>query len=494
MIVALLACVGPDAWDADRLEGKPQPHAIDSGEPDTADTVGTTDSVDSSVPIDTDTGTPVDTQVEPDACAPLAASGDAATNVANLNACLADRGRVDLGSAVFPIDSGIALPAGTSLTGTGGTLQLTAETTNFVLTTNGGNTVRGVRLDGNAHVWDVNGSVLHITGSNSTVSDVWIGDSTGGASSRHTCGVYVIDTAASNNTLSNVEITGTFYGAIFVAGLDSAHPNTITTSTIHETWCDGVTFAGYGELTDSTLYHSGVDCDNGPIPGASVYGLTNHAGAYIARNTMYDDCGNIVDLDDVQGFILEDNVVYDPGYQWEGWAPWCSGSSMAIIDSSYLTIQDNVVENNNRTQNRLSVGGDPNGVFSGSGMYGDAPAGGETIVAFWLGQRPASAGAVVGSTIAGNQLRAACSADCTGVGYFVSRGTGYDSAGGWSASTTNYFTENDPVGSNVGSTRCGGNWYAANSTCTEATTDADCNLDDYQHTYDWSRNDGCYGY
>ena len=50
----------------------------------------------------------------------------------------------------------------------------------------------------------------------------------------------------------------------------------------------------------------------------------------------------------------------------------------------------------------------------------------------------------------------------------------------------------DPYGSNVGSRRCGGNWYAANSSCEESASDADCNTDDWQHDGDWARNDGCY--
>lgn len=424
-----------------------------------------------------------------DVCAPLAPSSDPSANRANLTACLAE-GAVDLGGGTFEIDQGITLPVGARLTGSG-TLRLVASSTNHVLMVTGDNVVNGVRLDGNGLVQDANGSVLHVTGSGSTLSQLWIGDSTGGSSTEHIAGVYFIDDASTDNVLSGSEITGTFYGVIFVAGLEASEVNTVSSTTIHETWCDGVTFAGYGELTDSTLSHSGADCDNGPIPGASVYGLDNDAGARIARNTMSDDCGNVIDLDHVANFVIEDNVVEGPGYQWEGWAPWCGGgAAIAIIDSSSLTITGNVAENDDRPQNRLDVGGDPNGIFGGD--YADAPAGGATIVAFWLAERPANAGLVTGSTISGNEFRAACGSGCSGLGYYTSRGTGYDASGGWNASTTNYFTANDPYGSNVGSRRCGGNWYAANSSCAESASDADCNTDDWQHDGDWARNDGCY--
>lgn len=73
---------------------------------------------------------------------------------------------------------------------------------------------------------------------------------------------------------------------------------------------------------------------------------------------------------------------------------------------------------------------------------------------------------------------------CVGTGYFATRDTGFDAAGGWSAATTNYYTNNKPYGSNVGSRRGGGNWYAANTTCTAQSSPAPCNIDDYQHPHE----------
>src|SRR5262249_6881241 len=149
--------------------------------------------------------------------------------------------------------------------------------------------------------------------------------------------------------------------------------------------------------------------------------------------------------------------------RWGGQYPYCGGGSgMGIIDSRNLTITGNVVENNG-SQNAV---GDPNGVFSPSGnTASDLPAGKSTILAFWLGRRYGGAPVVDSSTITGNEMHAYCSAPCVGVGYFIGRRTGVDANGMWSAGTTNYLTKNDPFGSNVGSKRCGSNWYAGNSTC-----------------------------
>ncbi|PKN44539.1 MAG: hypothetical protein CVU63_10300, partial [Deltaproteobacteria bacterium HGW-Deltaproteobacteria-20] len=102
-----------------------------------------------------------------------------------------------------------------------------------------------------------------------------------------------------------------------------------------------------------------------------------------------------------------------------------------------------------------------------------------------------------GNTIEDNTFVAGCNSPCVGLGYFVGRETGFAADGSWSAQTTNYFRRNTPFGSNIGSKRCGGNWYAANSTCVAGNLDADCNIDDPQHEgagHDWARNDECSHY
>ena len=135
--------------------------------------------------------------------------------------------------------------------------------------------------------------------------------------------------------------------------------------------------------------------------------------------------------------------------------------------------------------------GDGNMFFSMNGPFSDLPEDGNTMIAFWLGSGKSKPGSSIGNTIKNNDFRAACTGDCAGVGYYVGRGTGTTAGNYWSAQTTNYFTGNDSYGSNIGSKRCGANWYAANSTCTTNPSDPSCNNDDYQHTGDWARNDMC---
>lgn len=487
MLLLLVACGDFRTLDADALEPK---HGGDT-DPGTADSDSAHDtSRGDSPPPDTGGGAGGGGSTS-DPCIGLAPSTPAG-NSGNLAWCLTNYGHVDLGTGTFEVDAGVTLPAGTSLTGSGATLRLVGSSTNFLVTVTGSDVVSGLVLDANDMNDPTNGSVVQVTGSNNTLSSLWIGNASGPAAGRGTAGIYFIDAAGTGNVASGVELTNLFYGAIFVGGLPAGSGNRITGSTVHDTMCDGVTFAGYGELVDSTLWHSGYDCENGPIPGASVYCLDNTAGGLVSGNTMYDDCGNIVDIDGCAGFELSGNTLRDPGYQWEGWAPWCSGSTLALIDVSGFTITGNDVENNERPQNRVDVYGDSNWVFSDDSAYDQLPAGGETVLAFWLAQRHTSPGAVEGNVISDNSFRASCSSGCSGLGYYTSRSTGYDASAGWSASTTNYYTANDPFGSNVGSRRCGGNWFAANSTCTEGAADADCNTDDYQHTADWMRTDGCY--
>lgn len=491
LLLPLLLTACPDATD----ETSPKPPHGDTGEGGDADTDADADS-DSDTDADGDADSDSDADADP--CDALTPGGDPTTNRTTLQSCLDTRGRATLLGGTWRVDQGITVPMGATLDGSdrAATLRLAGGSTNFLLTLQTSASARGLVLDGANEVMDVNGAVVHFVGVDALLEDAWVGNAGGDAAGRHITGLYFINDVGGGNVARDVEVTDLFYGAIFRAGLTSDEANRIESSVIHDTRCDGVTFAGYGEVVDSTLYHSGSDCENGPIPGASVYGLANHAGALLARNTLYDDCGNVVDLDDVQGFLIEDNVLYGPGWDGDGAFPWCTGNGMVLIDSSYNTVRGNIVENADRPNNRVGDFGDPNGIFSASGAsdYSDLPSGANQTLGVVLAQRPWSPGTTLNNTFEDNEMRSTCSGGCTGLGWFASRGTGYDAAGGWSASTTNYFVRNTPFGSNIGSKRCGGNWYAASDDCGTTFPDGDCNQDDYQHTADWARNDGCGAY
>ncbi len=502
--LVLTACSTP-------VNGKPEDPQSDSGSTDTPDTSDTstpgdtaqgdtatdTSPVDSAVDTsgsgDTDTGTP------PDPCAGLTPQATPAANHAMIQGCLASAGHADLAAGVFDVDALLDVPAGATLSGSGrvATLRANMPGTNGLLYLRDGATVRGLVLDANRALSDENGAVVHGMGSGVTVSDCWIGNVNGHLRGLTLAGVYFMSDSATGSVVENSEIAELFYGVIFRAGLDATEVNTVRSSIIRDTACDGVTFAGYGELVGSTLYHHGYDCENGPIPGASVYGLDNTVGARIDSNLMYDDCGNVIDLDNVQHFEITHNEIRDPGFTWGGYAPHCGGmAALMMIDSSYNTIRGNVIASNDRANNRVDVFGDHQNTYrrnTRAAAYSDLGAGGASVIAFSLLQRPTAPGATLGNVIEDNQPRAACSTGCTGVGYFSSRGPGRDSSGGWSELTTNYYARNNPGGSDIGSTRCGANWYAWNDTCDGTFPSGDCNGDDHQHT-GFLRQDGCDAY
>jgi len=261
---------------------------------------------------------------------------------------------------------------------------------------------------------------------------------------------------------------------------------------IYNNKCDGITFVSYGVAEKNTIYQNGWDCENGPIPGASIYSLKNKDGGRLIGNKMYNTCGHVIDIDRGDHFHIEGNHAYDPGYRWGGKYNYCAGSAIFLLDVRQFKIIGNTFENKGRNWNN---GFDPNAVTRavGAAAFSDLPFGSKTAIAFVLAKRPNSSDTTTSNTIENNKMRAYCSGGgCGGLGYFTSRGTGHKGTA-WSASTTNYFRGNDPFGSQVGSVRCGGNWYAGNSTCGQGAKPP-CNSDDYQHNPpkgDNFRNDKC---
>ncbi len=188
-------------------------------------------------------------------------------------------------------------------------------------------------------------------------------------------------------------------------------------------------------------------------------------------------------------FTITDNQIRGPGYDWGGTRTYCDGGvSALLVGVSDSLIRGNVVTNEGRPWNVLSrrEGGDW-WRAKGAAAYSDLPGSGKTAIAFLLA-RDGTSKPTVNNVIEKNQLRANCAAPgCVGLGSFTSRGTGFLPGGDWKPS---FFTNNDPFGSNVGSKRCGGNWFAGNDTCADGALGAGCNLDDPQHP-GMFHSDGC---
>jgi len=439
-------------------------------------------------------------------CAALTPSGIAAENLNNINACLSGAARqAVLTPGTYPVDGSIVVPEGARLLGdtTYPTVRLVANpggAARLVRFTGSGARVGFVRLDAaNRLALGCCSAVVMFEGSGTggnLLDDAFV------TGAPETTGIYVLCHSCAGNQMLRVDVYSNFYGLIFGPFNDAAHANTLLDSRVHDNRCDGVTFmgtdisigrpGGYGVIDGSDLYRNGRDCENG-IPGAAVYSLGNRAGSRIVNSTLRDNCGNNLDLVDVERFHIEGNQIQNPGFPVPGAVYYCTATaSAALLNMRESTIVRNTVRNSN-SRTMLRNSGDPNRFFNANGapLYSDLSGGGNGLVAFLLASNrtgtPSMHNTIESNTFIGN-----CTSPCVGTGYFATRRTGFDAAGGWSAATTNYYRDNNPFGSNVGSRRGGGNWYAANTTCTAASSPTPCNRDDYQHptSVNWARNDG----
>ena len=402
----------------------------------------------------------------------------------------------------FAVDGGITLPAGSKLIG-----AVSAGSTTLILSANPAGDNFLIAMSSRSEIGFVNLNVNGLLPGGCCSAGIVIGSianalvhdlAVQGQHRPVATGVYFIGSSASSNLVLRVTITGMHYGTIFVAGLQRNSGNRIESSTLHENHCDAVTFAGYGELTKSYIHSNGFDCNNGnpPIPGGGPYCLGNRNGALISQNTVKNNCGMLLDIDSCSGFNVTGNVFAQPGNTWGGKYPYCQGSLAAnLVDSSDFVFQNNEVHNTlSSNAVGLSHWGDSNHIFSDTNAapFSDLPNAGNTVVAFSITTRPSSI-STTNNVISGNSFQADCGASgCAGVGYFAGRGTGWlGSSGPWKP---NLYTSNNPFGSNIGSKRCGGNWYAGNTpSCPATNPPAPCNADDYQHpdTANWRNDAGC---
>jgi hypothetical protein len=438
---------------------------------------------------------------ETDPCDTLAPDPSPAVNLASIQDCLDRHGSAHLQPGTYAIDGTLSLPSGAVLAGLGATrplIQRVAGAAGNTLLSFGGDRARatGLDLDGNsAFTGTCCDSIVGMSGNDNTLEESRVFNNQLPPPGLHPVGVYVICPDCTGNVVRDVEIFNSFYGVILRPGrpADGVQPNTIDGADIHDNKCDSVTFIGHGAVIGSDIHDNGWDCENGPIPGGGIYTLRNDQGGVIRGNRVHDNCGNGLDLVESSGFDIEDNHVYDPGNRFGGAFPYCSGIAVAFFTMSHSTLRNNTIENNDRPWNTVTPPAWIDWFRPAGGVpWSDLPGGTAAVLGFLLVRDPGSPYDAIGNNIDGNRMRASCSGGCVGVGYFTSRGTGLV-GGDWSASTTNYFTGNDPFGSNVGSWRCGGNWYAASSTC-GAGSGAPCNGDDYQHTATDLRNDDCRDY
>lgn len=508
LIVLLGACaepgpgIGSDAMPTDDESdaGTEDTSSFDAGTDDSADADGTDPDL-AGMPVDTGSDTSAAPDLADPFCAAIPPSADPSQNHANILDCLTTVGEARLADGTFPIDDRIVMPDDSRLIGNETYPTLALQTgQQSVVELHDRAEVAFLRLDANHNLTVPHGAILYFRGDDGFAHDNHVQSGSGPVGEEKVTGVRFwfdeVNQQSGNRAFRN-QIHDVHYGVIF-----DQHPNgtdnLLEANQIHDIRCDGVSFRGYGRAVDNELYRLGRQCLNpveDPIPGGGFYTLDNPHGAEIVGNHAYQTCGMPLDLDRARNFVITDNTFEQPGFTGAaGYGNCGAGATSHLVD-----ISESTIERNTFRKGAGPVGSDPNRVMSasGNGVPSDLPAGADTAVAFILShRRDETTWTATHNSIRDNSFIANCTAPCVGLGYFTGRGTGFDLAGNWSASTTNYFTNNTPFGSNIGSKRCGGNWYAANSAC-GANADPDCNADDAQHEgagHDQYRNDNCQFY
>lgn len=420
-------------------------------------------------------------------CNKLAPSSSPAANRANIQACVA-QGRATLNSGLFRVDGPVLLGNNQTLIGAPGTqptIRLTQPNTSNVLIRFDGShsRVSGLNLDGgNAFGNYANSAIVtFLTGGDNQLDNSRVFNEQMPPAGHKATGVYVMG-GNGGNLIVNNEIYRNFHGVIFAAPFTANTASALALNDIHDNKCDGVTLAGYGEVVANAIHDLGWECENG-IPGGGIYAESNDHGALIAGNEIFNTCGHGLDLYRIAYFTITRNYVHHPGwpdgsehslcYEW-------GAVAAGLLNARENTITHNTFANEGRPRNRVTV--DWNGLLSAQGAapFSDLP-NGVRVVAFMLSWNRDPAWTTTHNVIDGNTMHAP-------LGMFASRGTGFDAARFWDASTTNYYTNNHTQDS----VRCGGNWYAANTQ--SCGTQSPCNLDDSRHpmAINWARNDGCY--
>ena len=304
-------------------------------------------------------------------------------------------------------------------------------------------------------------------------------------------GVFILcSTECNGNVLNTDVLSKDTYGISFVNNAtNKKDPNAIRNSTLTDDGCAGVAFESYGVVDDDTMYDDGYLCPGG-LPANTIYANGNMVGGLVEDSTLYDTCGNNVDFLNDANFTFTDNSIANPGYAGHSEGPGmdgpCYGVTMNMSNVSNSVFTGNTLANTSNSSG-ITDNIDRDSIYENSGQpaFSDLPnegIPGDAEIALVLAYIDHSSAYTADNDFSGNRIIGYCNKPCLGIGYFASRGTGYGRGNSWSASTTDYYTANNPMGSNIGSIRGGANWYAASSVCTVLSSQEPCNTDDYQHS------------
>lgn len=427
----------------------------------------------------------------------------AAVNHRRISQCLRLEQRVTLGPGIFLLPHGLKMPPNSTLQGAlavgsqkaslnaslASHLLLAVPTaiTHSLLEVSSDSLVSSVILDTGGKQRDATccTSVISLVGNNTVISDVEV------LGSRTGIGVLFESPTSHDNLVFKMHVHHCYYGIVFAHGLRSHQVNTFEQSTIEDIDCDAISFAGFGQVRRSVIRNSGFAC--GPPAfgaGAGFFCKGNRYGAQIEDSIVSKTCGMSLDVDSCSHVEVRNNTFSNTGYDWDRNLTHCWGMPTAILlDSQMCSISYNSMENS-RPSNRIRWSGDPHQVYSqvAAPLFSDLPEDNDTILNFAVLHRPnAMALPSIQNDVSNNSFSSRCDENnCSGVAYFVGRGTGLPQP--------SEFNGNVVSDSDVGSVRCGENWYAATQPVCPEESDWPCNLDDYLHPDQNFRNDNCRDY
>jgi hypothetical protein len=334
-------------------------------------------------------------------------------------------------------------------------------------------------LDADSKITAQNSTVVHPFQGHVHVHDTFIRNNKYAAGVQST-GV-IIWAGLNGVVLERVQIHDNFHGVVFhkptPAPTSAADANRIVDSLLYHNSCTGVAIHGYGEIVGSLFYQNGFNCHNpcNPcepvhIPGAALYAEDNSDGFILRDSEIRESCGHNLDLNGIRNALIEDSYIHSPGVIAPADDPTgaCKGgASIAMLNGSMNLIRRNVIINNTTFTDWAATPA----CFDGNGCFGlfRAQPTKKWAFAFYACAANAAPDSTLTNFILNNEMRADCPAgNCKGVGYFLSPGTGIAAPPPPCGGAANRVEGNNPVGSEVGSVRCGSNVY-------------NYNLDDPQH-------------
>ena len=443
-------------------------------------------------------------------CRNIPPTPDPVANYNNMMRCLTTVGTAQLAAGIFPISQYILMPAHTTLSGVstrpptsiitppplqkqawGDTMVVPFSNTKVIAVTDFGN-VQDLKIVGNGRlIPSCCSTILELAGNSGAISNVEVDNldpldhPPSSPTTAQVTGIYY--GAGGTNGVKDSKLHDLFHGVIFMSWAQPSPVSKFQDSQITRTACDALVINGNAIVSNNVIHGVGENCENGtpPIGGAAIYAYGNKQGGTITGNTIYDTCGNGLDLVNSREFVITNNNVTEDGSSpatfSNGAYSWCGGGT----PGSFVGIQNSKISGNLFHAFQAP----PLGIFLNlfplpqwQTVYAVLPQASKQLIAVKVLNNPDDGTLTQLNNFDDNRFIATCDVGgpCIGTGLFVAKGTGLDVNGVTGTATANYFTRNRVTGSNIGSLRCGADWFAAyfSLLCDKSGVGPMCNDDD----------------